>query len=220
MRLALAIGNKNYSSWSMRPWVLLTEAQIPFEEIQLWFDSDARVQGGERYSPTRQVPVLLIDSDPVWDSLAICETLAELFPEKKLWPDDARGRQIARSICAEMHAGFRNLRSAMPMNIRARHPGKGMSPEVQEDIDRVFTLWRACRSAYGTGGDMLFGRFGIADAYYAPVVMRFVTYEVNLPPDMQRYVDAVRELGSVQAWIRDAVKETQFVAADEPYANA
>ena len=105
------------------------------------------------------------------------------------------------------------------MNIRARHPGKGMSPEVEEDIERVVTLWRACRSAYGEGGEMLFGRFGIADAYYAPVVMRFVTYEVNLPADAQKYVDAVRALPSVVAWIREAQKETQFVAADEPYAE-
>src|SRR5215212_4906473 len=102
-RLALAIGNKNYSSWSMRPWVLLTEAGIPFEEIQLWFDDDARVIGGERYSPTAQVPVLLVDGEPVWDSLSICEAVAELYREKALWPKDTRARQLARSVCAEMH---------------------------------------------------------------------------------------------------------------------
>ena len=217
-RLALAIGNKNYSSWSMRPWILLTEAGIRFEEIQLWFDDEARVQGGERYSPTAQVPVLLVDGEPVWDSLAICEAVAELFPDSMLWPHEARARQIARSACAEMHAGFRNLRNAMPMNIRARHPGKGMSPEVQQDIDRVVAVWHACRTASGNDGEMLFGHFGIADAYYAPVVMRFMTYEVKLPRDAQAYCEAVRALPSVRAWIEGALKETQFVAADEPYA--
>ena len=219
-RLALAIGNKNYSSWSMRPWVLLKQAGIAFDEIQLWFDDEARVIGGERYSPTAQVPVLLIDDRPVWDSLAICETVAELYPDKRLWPEDARARQIARSICAEMHGGFRALRNAMPMNIRARHPGKGMSPDVQRDIDRVVASWRGCRSAYGKGGDLLFGAFTVPDAYYAPVVMRFTTYEVKLPPDMQAYVDAVRALPGVRAWIVAALEETQFVAADEPYADS
>ncbi len=217
-RLALAIGNKNYSSWSMRPWVLLTEAGIPFEEIQLWLDDDARVLGGERYSPTVKVPVLQIDGEPVWDSLAICETLAELFPDLGLWPKDPRARRLARSVCAEMHSGFGSLRNAMPMNIRAKHPGKGMSPEVQKDIDRVVAAWRECRSRFGTGGDMLFGRFGIVDAYYAPVVMRFMTYDVALPPDAQAYADAVRGLRSVRAWMDAARQETQIIRADEPYA--
>ena len=218
MKLALAVGNKNYSSWSMRPWVLLTEAGIPFEEIQLWFDDDAQVIGGARYSPTAQVPVLHVDGEPVWDSLAICEAAAELYPERALWPADRRARQVARSICAEMHAGFRNLRGAMPMNIRARHPGKGMSPDVQKDIDRVVAIWLDCRSRYGADGQMLFGRFGIADAYYAPIVMRFMTYEVALPAAAQAYADAVRNLQSVLAWMAGARKETQFVRADEPYA--
>jgi len=132
--LKLAIANKNYSSWSMRPWVLLTQAGIAFEEIQLKFSDAGKVEGIEPYSPTRQVPVLIVDGEPVWDSLAICEAVAELFPDKNLWPADARARQIARSICAEMHTGFRNLRGAMPVNIRASLPGKGMSPAVLDVI--------------------------------------------------------------------------------------
>lgn len=217
-RLTLVIGNKNYSSWSMRPWILLTQAAIPFEEVQLWFDQDARVEGAERYSPNGQVPILMVDNEPVWDSLAICETAAELFPEKALWPADARARRFARSMCAEMHAGFRSLRSAMPMNIRTLHPGKGMSAEVQKDIDRIVALWQACRSRpHAGGGEMLFGAFGVADAYYAPVVMRFMTYAVRLPADAQRYADAVRELPAVRAWMDAARRETAFVAADEPY---
>ena len=217
MRLSLAIGNKNYSSWSMRPWVLLTQAAIPFEEVQLWFDAEARAEGADRFSPTGQVPVLMVDGEPVWDSLAICETAAELFPDRMLWPQAPRARQVARAICAEMHAGFRSLRSAMPMNIRSRHPGKGMSADVQKDIERVAALWRDCRQRFGDGGDMLFGRFGVADAYYAPVVMRFMTYEVPLPEDAQRYADAVRALPAVRAWMDAARQETAFVPADEPY---
>ncbi len=216
--LKLAIANKNYSSWSMRPWVLLTQAGIAFEEIQLKFSDDARVAGIEPYSPTQQVPVLIVDGEPVWDSLAIGEAVAELFPDKQLWPADARARQIARSICAEMHAGFRSLRSAMPMNIRATLPGKGMSPAVQKDIERIVEIWESCRARYGNGGELLFGQFGIADAYYAPVATRFLTYAATLPPVAQRYADALLALSAVRAWMAQARRETEFVRADEPYA--
>jgi glutathione S-transferase len=218
--LKLVIGNKNYSSWSMRPWVLLRQAGIPFEEIPLEFDDDARPRGAEAYSPTRQVPVLMVDGAAVWDSLAICETVAEMFPEKRLWPAEERARALGRSICAEMHAGFRELRGAMPMNIRASHPGKGMSEAVRRDIERVFAIWRDCRGQHGRSGEMLFGHFTVADAYYAPVVMRFATYQVNLPDFARRYVEAVRELPAVAEWISAARRETGFVAADEPYATA
>lgn len=217
--LSLVMGNKNYSSWSMRPWVLLREAGIPFEEIQLWFDDAGRIAEARRYSPAGQVPALLMDDAPVWDSLAICETVAEMFPEKRLWPADVRARQVARSICAEMHAGFRKLRGAMPMNIRASLPGKGMSADVQQDIDRIVAIWQSCRERFGGPGEMLFGRFTVADAYYAPVVMRFMTHAVALPPAAQAYADAVRALPAVREWMAAARKETAFVAADEPYAS-
>ena len=127
-RLSLLIGNKNYSSWSMRPWVLLTQAGIPFDEVQLWLDDDAHVIGAGELLPARKVPVLVVDGERVWDSLAICETVAELYPEKNLWPAEPGTRQVARSMCAEMHAGFTRLRDAMPMNIRSSLPGKGMYP--------------------------------------------------------------------------------------------
>jgi glutathione S-transferase len=217
--LALVIGNRNYSSWSMRPWVALRQVGIPFREIQLWFDEDGHPKGIEHYSPTGQVPVLLADKQPVWDSLAICETAAELFPEKRLWPADARARAHARAACAEMHAGFRNLRGAMPMNIRAALPGKGMNPGVERDIQRVAALWSDCRSRYGAGGDLLFGHFTVADAYYAPVAMRFISYAVSLPPAARGYVEAVRNLPAVAEWMAAAKRETAFVAADEPYAE-
>jgi glutathione S-transferase len=216
--LKLAIANKNYSSWSMRSWVLLTQAGIAFEEIQLKFSDDATVPGVAAYSPTGQVPVLLIGDEPVWDTLAIAEAVAEMFPEKRLWPADARARQVARSICAEMHAGFRSLRGAMPMNLRALMPGKGMSPAVQKDIDRVVEIWESCRARYGRGGELLFGAFTVADAYYAPVATRFLTYGVKLPAVAQRYADTLLALPAVHEWMLQALRETEFVPADEPYA--
>ena len=217
--MQLIIGNKNYSSWSMRPWVLLREAGIAFEEVQLKFDDSGRPKGVERYSPTARVPVLVIDGEPVWDSLAICEAVAERYPEKQLWPADARARRVARSICAEMHSGFQALRGEMPMNIRSRHPGKGRSPESQRDIERVVQIWTTCLDRHGALGPLLFGRFSIADAYYAPVVTRFQTYAVSLPPAAQTYCDAVLALRAVREWMDAARRETEFVAGDEPYAS-
>jgi glutathione S-transferase len=218
MKLELVIGNKNYSSWSMRPWVLLRQAEIPFQEVQLKFAQDVSVIGVEKYSPTRKVPVLLVDGEPVWDTLAICETAAELFPKKQLWPADERARRVARSVCAEMHSGFQALRSRMPMNIRSRYPGKGLTPESKKDIDRVVELWTDCRERFGGAGNFLFGRFSIADAFYAPVVMRFQAYAVKVPSQAQAYCEAVQGLSAVREWCAAARRETEFVAADEPYA--
>ena len=219
MKLQLVIGNKNYSSWSMRPWVLLRQAQIPFEEVQLKFDDDVRVVGIEKYSAAGKVPVLLVDGDPVWDTLAICETVAELHPGKQLWPKDARARRVARSVCAEMHSGFQALRGKMPMNIRGRYPGKGLTPESRKDIERVVALWGDCRARFGSGGTLLFGGFSIADAFYAPVVMRFNTYGVELPPLAREYCEAVTALPGVRDWIEASRSEGEFVQADEPYAK-
>lgn len=216
--LKLAIANKNYSSWSMRPWVLLRQAGIEFEEIQLKFSDEGRVAGIEAYSPTRQVPVLIVDGEPVWDSLAICETVAELYPHKQLWPAEVRARRTARSICAEMHTGFRSLRGAMPVNIRASLAGKGMSPAVQLDIDRIVEIWESCRTRFGGGGELLFGQFSVPDAYYAPVATRFRTYAVTLPPLARRYADALLDLSALREWTAQAQRETEFVRVDEPYA--
>ena len=203
----------------MRPWVLLRQAGSAFAEKQLKFDDSGAVAGIERLSPTRKVPVLIVDGEPVWDSLAICETVAELHPEKQLWPAAPLARRVARSICAEMHSGFQGLRSAMGMNIRSRHPGKGMTPQSKKDIERVVEIWTECRRRFGAGGELLFGRFSIADAYYAPVVTRFETYAVALPPAARAYADAVRALPAVREWCEAARRETEFVAADEPYAS-
>jgi glutathione S-transferase len=217
--MILAIGNKNYSSWSMRPWVLLREAGIAFEERQLKFGADGKPVGVEALSPTRKVPVLIVDGEPVWDSLAIAETVAERFPEKQLWPADAKARAHARSICAEMHSGFQALRDEMPMNIRSRYPGKGLSAQSQRDVERIVAVWTECRGRFGRSGALLFGKFSIADAYYAPVVTRFQTYAVKLPPAAQAYCDAVLSLASVREWMDGARRETEFVPADEPYAQ-
>jgi glutathione S-transferase len=222
MKLQLVIGNKNYSSWSMRPWILLRQAGIPFEEVQLKFDeSDGglRVAGIEPYSKARKVPVLMIDGEAVWDSLAIAETVAEMFPDKHLWPEAPEARRFARSVCAEMHSGFQALRGAMVMNIRSKHPGKGMTPESRKDIDRIVALWTECRERFGGSGSLLFGRFTVADAFYAPVVTRFQTYAVKLPRVAQEYCEAVLALASVREWSDAARRETEFVAADEPYAK-
>ena len=217
--MQLVVGNKNYSSWSMRPWVLLREAGIAFEEVQLKFGPDAKPRGIERYPVAGKVPVLIVDGEPVWDTLAICETLAERFPDKQLWPADPPARQVARSICAEMHSGFQALRGAMPMNIRSRHPGKGMTAESRRDIDRIVAIWTSCRERFGKGGALLFGGFSIADAYYAPVVTRFQTYAVSLPATAHAYCDAVLSLAAVREWMEAARRETEFVLADEPYAS-
>ena len=218
-QLKLVIANKNYSSWSMRPWVLLTQADIPFAEVQLKFGDDGAVAGIKDLSPTGQVPVLWIDREPVWDSLAICEAMAELFPQKLLWPSDAAARRFARSISAEMHSGFRELRKSMPMNIRSAHPGKGRSPAVDKDIARIVSIWESCRARFGAGGELLFGSFTCADAMFAPVATRFETYAVELPPVARRYADALLGLPSVQRWRAGALAETEFVPADEPYAT-
>ena len=218
--MILVIGNKNYSSWSMRPWVLLCQAGIPFQEVQIKFgDNQGRltVPGIEKYSAAGKVPVLLLDGESVWDSLAIAETVAERFPDQQLWPADPKARAHARAICAEMHSGFHALRTQMPMNIRGRHPGKGLTPETQRDIDRIVAIWTQCRARHGSGGPLLFGRFTIPDAYYAPVVMRFQTYGVRLPPAAQAYGEAVLGIAAVREWIDGALRETDFVPEDEPY---
>jgi len=219
VKLQLIIGNKNYSSWSMRPWILLRQSGIDFEEVQLKFGEGTKVIGIEKYSAARKVPVLIIDGEPVWDSLAICEAAAEMFAGKHLWPEDDAARRVARSICAEMHSGFQNLRGKMPMNIRTKYPGKGLTPESQKDIDRVVAIWTECRERFGGAGSFLFGRFSIADAFYAPVVMRFQTYAVKLPPPAQAYCEAVLALSAVKEWIAAAKRETEFVPEDEPYAS-
>jgi glutathione S-transferase len=217
--LTLVIGNKNYSSWSMRPWVLLTQLGIAFEERKLRFDTDEWDAGIGRWSPSGLVPVLWRGDVAAWETIAIMEAVADWFPDKGVWPADAAARAFARSASAEMHAGFRDLRANMPMNIRSRHPGKGMTPGVRADIDRIEHLWGQARSRFGGGGEFLFGRFCAADAMFAPVVMRFATYDVACGPVAARYCEAMRAAPGVRAWVEGAAAETEFVPEDEPYAD-
>jgi glutathione S-transferase len=217
--LTLVIGNKNYSSWSMRPWVLLTQLGIPFEEVKLRFPSDEWEKNIARWSPSGLVPVLWRGKLAVWDSLAIMETVHEWHPDRGVWPQDAAARAFARCAAAEMHSGFRDLRANMPMNIRASHPGKGLTPGVQANIDRIVRLWTEARTRFGAGGPFLFGAFSACDAMYAPVVMRFKTYGVALEGEAAKYAAAMRESAGVSAWVYSALQEKEFVAEDEPYAT-
>jgi len=222
--LQLHIGNKNYSSWSMRPWVLLRQAGIPFEEVMVRFDSfDAGSQFKRTLadvSPTGKVPVLVDGDLAVWDTLAIAEYLAERHPERQLWPRDAKARAHARSVCAEMHAGFAALRSHCPMNIEAALPQVGAQvwrdqAAVREDVERLVAMWSGLLAAHG--GPLLFGEFCIADAYFAPVCMRLRTYALPVPEAITQYVERVCALPGVRAWIDGALAEQEFVPFDEPY---
>jgi glutathione S-transferase len=207
--LTLVIGNKNYSSWSMRPWVAMTAFGIPFQEVRVLLDQDDTANRICSYSASGRVPVLLAGEEmTIWDSLAICEYLAEQFPELHLWPQDVAARAIARSVCAEMHAGFSDLRNSMSMNIRASYPGKGRTPGTQADIGRISEIWEECLSRFGHH-QFLFGDFSIADAYYAPVVCRFRTYGVALAPALDAYCQRVLAHPAVARWVNEALAETE-----------
>lgn len=214
--LKLVIANKNYSSWSMRPWVALMAFGIPFEEIRIGLDRPDTASRIARYSSAGRVPVLIAGETTVWDSLAICEYLAEQFPDKGLWPHEVTARAMARSICAEMHSGFTGLRSAMWMNIRARFPGKGRTTEAQADIGRVCEIWEECLTRSGPHR-FLFGDFSIADAYFAPVVMRFRTYDVALAPALHAYMERVVAHPAVAQWIDEAIAETDRIEKYDVY---
>jgi glutathione S-transferase len=204
----LVVGNKNYSSWSLRPWLAMRHAGIAFDEVVIPLyraDSKAALL---RHSPAGKVPALKDGSRTVWDSLAIMEYLAESFPAAGLWPNDAAARALARSISADMHAGFLALRTAMPMNLREHLPGRERGGAAA-DIERVTAIWRDCRARFGDGGPFLFGAFSIADAMYAPVATRFRTYGVELDPICQAYADAVLALPAFLEW--------QAAAREEPW---
>ncbi len=214
-RLTLVIGNKNYSSWSLRGWLVVKRTGAPFDEVRVVLDTPTTRAELLRHSPSGRVPVLHDGDVTVWDSLAICEYLAERYPAAGLWPDEQAARARARAVAAEMHAGFASLRDAMPMNCRAQLPGKGRAPGVQDDIDRIAGLWRDCRERFGAGGDMLFGDFCAADAMFAPVASRFMTYEVDLDPISRAYVDAVRSLPAMKEWVAAAGAETERIEHEE-----
>ena len=214
----LVIANKNYSSWSMRPWVVMTAFGIPFQEIRIPLGQPETGNKIAMYSTSGRLPVLVTRETSIWDSLAICEYLAEQFQEKNMWPQDMVARALARSICAEMHSGFTGLRNAMTMNIRARLPGRGRSPEAQGDIGRICEIWETCLANFGHY-QFLFGDFSIADAYYAPVVTRLQTYGVFLAPALQAYADRVLAHPAVAQWVREAEAETEVIERYEPWPD-
>ncbi len=225
--MKLLIGNKNYSSWSMRPWVMLTQFDIPFEEVLVRFDafeadSSFKATVGS-VSPAGKVPVLVDDGFAVWDTLAIAEYVAEKFADKPLWPRDARRRARARSVCAEMHSGFGALRNAFGMNIEASLPEVGArvlaeDADARADLARMTQLWQSALSE--SGGPFLFGDYSIADAYFAPVVMRLRTYALPVPADVAAYVARAVAAKGTAAWIRDALAEKDFRQFEEPYRTS
>lgn len=214
--VTLFIGNKNYSSWSLRAWLALRAVGVPFEERKLGLFTEAFTEQLGRITPAGLVPVLLDGDFAVWDSLAICEYAAERHPELGLWPAEPRARARARSLSAQMHSGFTQLRSVMPMNIEAHLPQVDVSAAAQ-DIARVQAIWQETRAEFGQGGPFLFGRFSIADAFYAPVISRFTTYGVPAEGAVRDYMDAVLALPAMREWTEAALAEQTFVAADEPY---
>ena len=223
--LKLYIANKNYSSWSMRPWVLLKQAQIPFEEVKLRFDSfepgSAFKMAAHAVNPVGKVPALVDGDLAVWDTLAIAEYLAEQFPDKHLWPTGKADRARARSVCAEMHSGFGALRSHCPMNIEARLPQVGHlvwrdQHAVRADVQRLESMWRSLLEVHG-GKNFLFGDFSIADAFFAPVCMRLKTYALPVAADTAAYIERVSQAPGVAAWISDALTENDFLDFEEPY---
>ncbi len=211
--LTLIIGNKAYSSWSLRAWLGLKAAGVAFDEIVIPLsrpDTKARLAG---HSPSGKVPALRTGHGLVWDSLAILEYVAERFPQSGLWPDDPAARAVARSVSAEMHAGFAPLRRAMAMDLKQRHPARPVDTEVAADIARITGIWQDCRARFGSGGPFLFGAFGAADCMYAPVVTRFTTYAVALDPECQAYADAVLALPAMVEWTNAALAEPWIIPA-------
>ena len=207
MSLTLYVGSKRYSSWSLRPYLALAHTGAQFDCKTILLDQDDTKANIAKVTPAGRVPVLHHDNLVVWDSLAICEYLNELYPDAKLWPSDRAARAKARAVSAEMHSSFVALRRDMPMDIGGNLPGKGHSPEALGDARRVQAIWREALAA--SGGPFLYGAFSIADAMFAPVTTRFVTYGVDLDATCRAYVDAVHALPAMQQWIADAAKEPQ-----------
>ncbi len=212
-RSVLVIGNKNYSSWSLRPWLVLMHIGIDFEEIRIPLFAPGYKEKILQHSPAGKVPIYKEGDVVVWDSLAICEYLAEKEPS--LRPRAPAARASARAVSAEMHSGFASLRHALPMNCRAQGRKVQISDEVAGDIRRITKIWSGCRTQYGAGGPWLFGQFSVADAMYAPVVSRFLTYEVACQDIAKRYIDTVLSDRPMQQWFADAAKESEVITEEE-----
>jgi glutathione S-transferase len=217
--MKLVIANRNYSSWSLRPWLLLTQFGIPFEEVVVpfgpTFDDPAWKQVIAQYSPAGKVPVLIDGAIQIWESLAILEYVADTRPDLPIWPRDPAARAMARSVSSEMHAGFSALRGACPMNLAWIHPARDRGPKVAADVARITAIWRQARESFGAEGPFLFGAFSAADAMYAPVVARFAGYSIPLDPVCADYVAAITTTKGYQAWRAAAFAEPWIVSEDE-----
>jgi glutathione S-transferase len=211
--LTLVIGNKNYSSWSLRAWLLMKHLGVTFDEIVIALDRPDTREQLDRYGPSGRVPVLRHGELCVWDSLAICEYVAELTG--KGWPRAREARAVARSVCAEMHSGFSTLRSLWPMNARARNRRTVVTAALEADIERIDEIWNDCRGRFGGGGTWLFGEYTVADAMYAPVVLRFNTYGAHISQTARWYLASVLEDMALQEWLQAAKQEPWRIAADE-----
>ena len=211
--LTLVIGNKNYSSWSLRAWLLLKHAGLRFDEILIPLDRPETREQIERHSPSGRVPVLRHGELRVWDSLAICEYAAELTG--KGWPQERAARAVARAVCAEMHGGFTTLRSLWPMNARARNRRTAVTAPLEADIERIDEIWNDCRNRFGGSGSWLFGEYSIADAMYAPVVLRFNTYGAGISQTARWYMASVLEDAALQEWLAAAKQEPWTIPAEE-----
>jgi glutathione S-transferase len=212
MTLKLVIGNKNYSSWSMRPWLALRANDIPFEEIFIpLYTGQADKQRLLSFTPSGKVPALVDGDVTIWDSLAIIEYLAERFPEKRLWPEDRASRAHARSISAEMHSGFAALRNECGMNLHRPVGAIALSEDARANIARIQEIWIECRTRYGKCGPYLFGAFGGADAMFAPVVHRFRTYAIEVAPQVQTYMATMMSLPAFAEWTRAGLAETLVI---------
>jgi len=215
LALTLVIGNKNYSSWSFRPWIAMKVAGIAFDEVVISLDAADFKPRVSKISGTGKVPALDDNGVHVWESLAILEYLAERFPAAKLWPADPAARAHARAISSEMHAGFLPLRRACPMNMWRPVKRRELGEDAQSNVRRIAAMWAGCRERFGDGGPFLFGPFGAADAMYAPVVARFHTYDVEVDKVTRAYMDAVIGLPAWKEWTAAALKEPWVLAEDE-----
>jgi glutathione S-transferase len=213
--MKLAIGNKAYSSWSLRPWILMKVLEIPFDEDLIPLDTPEFRPRVSAYGAGSTVPILVDGDVTVWESLSIMEYLAETYPDRGVWPTDTKARAFARTIANEMHAGFRALRAACPMNMRKRHPARERGEAVARDVARIEHLWSSARQRFGQNGPFLFGAFSAADAMYAPVVTRFATFSIPVSDETRRYMDAVLGHPAFREWHTEAMQEPWVVAHDE-----
>jgi glutathione S-transferase len=216
MSYTLVIGNKNYSSGSFRPWIAMKTARIAFEELVIPLYRDGSSERIRAYSPAGKVPILLDGNVRVWESIAILEYLSERHPDARLWPTDPAARAHARALAAEMHAGFAPLRRGCPMNMWRPPEHKDVSPEIAANVRRIEQMWADCRTRFAAAGPFLFGTFGAADAMYAPVVSRFITYGIGVSPAARAYMDAVTSLPAWSEWADAALREEWVIAEDEP----